>query len=116
VESDAFLRRRREVELARAGTGTVRAICADISAVKGVETVLVLEKDGDAVDSEGLPAHSFQVVVSGDTDPDVDQAIGDAIWATRPAGIYAGGTTSVTVVDDVGVEQARPLVMYRPVV
>jgi hypothetical protein len=46
----------------------------------------------------------------------VDQAIGDAIWATRPAGIYAGGTTSVTVVDDVGVEQARPLVMYRPVV
>lgn len=104
VESDELLRSRREVELARAGTGTVRAIRADVSAVDGVEAVLVLENVTDAV-SDGLAPHSFEVIVSGDTGATVDQAIGEAVWANKPAGILAGGSTAVTVVDDVGVDQ-----------
>jgi len=58
-----------------------------------------LENDTDAVDGNGLPAHSFQVVVSGGADIDV----ADIIWLKKPAGIQAFGDITEQIIDSQGV-------------
>lgn len=96
IETDAALRSRLKDELARKGSATVDAIRADVLAVS--DFVRVYENEGDGVDANGLPGHSFEVLVLGGTDAD----IADAIFNTKPAGIQAYGSTVVTVTDSQG--------------
>jgi len=97
-ETDPELRKRHEDELARRGSSTVDAIRADLLEVDGVTFVQVYENDTDATDGEGRPPHSFEAVVLGGLTIDVL----DAVWAAKPAGIRAYGTTSGTAVDSQG--------------
>jgi uncharacterized phage protein gp47/JayE len=104
IESDAALRNRRLVELSTAGSESVGAIRAEVSGVPDVLSVQVLENVTDAIDANGLPPHSFEVLLR-DAGAD-DNAIAQAIWDSKPAGIQAFGTgESGTAVDDAGGDQ-----------
>jgi uncharacterized phage protein gp47/JayE len=97
TESDAALRQRWSQQLARRGSATVDAIRADVLQVTGVTFVRVYENDTDAT-VESIPPHAFEALVLGGD----DQAVADAIFATKPAGIQASGTTTATVTDSQG--------------
>lgn len=98
-ETDVELRSRRERSVARDAQAIIDAIFAAVANVPGVTQTVVLENDTDSVDSNGLPPHSFQVVVVGG----VDEDIGDAIWLKKPAGILSFGTTTVQIEDSQGI-------------
>jgi uncharacterized phage protein gp47/JayE len=83
LEIDADFRVRREELLRLAGAGTVEAIRANVRAVDDVLQAYVFENDTDAVDGNGLPAHSIEAVVSGGT----DEAVAEEIFLSKPAGI-----------------------------
>jgi len=94
-ESIEELRARREAELALAGSGTVDAIAADVTAVAGVISCFVEENITDVVDANGLPPHSFRAVVwDGSPAAALDNSIAQAIYGSRPAGIPAIGASS----------------------
>lgn len=98
LETDSELRLKREQEIAGIGGSTVDGIRADVLAVDGVTSASVLENQTNAVDANGLPAHSFEVVVLGGVDADIAQAI----FGSKPAGILAFGATTVAVTDSEG--------------
>lgn len=98
ADDDPGLRIRREAELAKAGSATVRAIRADVLQVEGVETVRVFNNPSDVTDGDGLPPHSVEVLVLGGD----DQEVAEAIFATVGAGIYTHGVDSAVVEDDEG--------------
>lgn len=95
-ETDTDLRARWRAQLSRAGSGTVDAIRADVLQV--ATTATVIENDTSSTSVEGLPPHSFEVMVTGGVDAD----IAEAIFSTKPAGIQAYGSTTVTVLDAQG--------------
>jgi uncharacterized phage protein gp47/JayE len=98
VESDEAYRLRRQEELAAQGGSTVDGVRADVLKLPGVVSCRCLENRTDVTDVNGLPPHSFEVVVRGGD----DQAIAEQIWLDKPAGIETFGTTSVNVVDSEG--------------
>jgi uncharacterized phage protein gp47/JayE len=100
AETSAALRLRRVEELSRAGSTTVDAIRADLLAVEGVTDAVVIENDTDAVDGDGLPAHSIACVVRGGTAAD----IAEAIYEGKAAGIATHGGTTQTYTDAQGTD------------
>jgi len=98
-ESDPDLRARRQRSVARDAQAIIDGIRAAVENIDNVTQALVLENDTDAVDANGLPAHSFQVVVSGGADIDV----ADIIWLKKPAGIQAFGDITEQVIDSQGI-------------
>jgi uncharacterized phage protein gp47/JayE len=98
-ESDPDLRARRQRSVARDAQAIIDGIRAAVENIDNVTQAVVLENDTDAVDGNGLPAHSFQVVVSGGADIDV----ADIIWLKKPAGIQAFGDITEQIIDSQGV-------------
>jgi len=113
-ESDSDLRARRRRSVARDAQAIIDAIRSAVENIDNVTQAVVLENDTDAEDANGLPAHSFQVVVSGGTNIDV----ADAIWLKKPAGIQAFGDITVEVIDsqgishDISFSRPTPVVIY----
>ncbi len=101
-ETDAELRRRQQLELARKGSTTVDAIRADLLETDDTDGnplfdyVGVVENDTDDTDGEGRPPHSFEVLVVSAAD---DADIAQAILAAKPAGIRAYGLTTAVAYD-----------------
>lgn len=96
------LRLRREGSLARAGSGTVDAIKADVEAVDEVIQCLVEENTTDAAVGV-LSAHSFRAVVwDGSPAAAGDDTIAQAIQDTRPAGILDIGSSTGNAVTSGG--------------
>jgi hypothetical protein len=101
-DSPQTARRRRVDQLALRGGATLRAIRADLLDVDthpeldGIESVVVLENNTDETDSQGLPPHSFEVVIDDGIIPSVDDDdIAQVIWdGAKPAGIPAVGSDS----------------------
>lgn len=101
-ESDAELRSRRTLELARPGTATVDAIRQDIldNAAALVDTCSVFENASGITDSLGVPPFAIEVLVSGSFDAD---SLAQQIWDSKPAGTQTYGTTSnATPLDHAG--------------
>ena len=98
-ETDSDLRARRQRSVARDAQAIIDGIRAAIENIDNVTQAVVLENDTDAVDGNGLPAHSFQVVVSGGTNIDV----ADTIWLKKPAGIQAFGDITEQIIDSQGI-------------
>lgn len=98
-ENDPELRARRQRSVARDAQAIIDGIRSAVENIDGVTQAVVLENDTDAVDGNGLPPHSFQVVVSGGTDLDV----ADVIWLKKPAGILAFGDITEQVIDSQGI-------------
>lgn len=99
VETDYNLRTRFMLAQAAIGDSSSSSIVGAVSKVSGVQSVMLVENStGEEVD--GLPAHSFSVYVYGGDDTE----IAEAIYAKKPIGIQAYGTTSVTIEDEGGTE------------
>ncbi len=107
AESDTALRLRWLDQLSRAGSGTVDGILADVLQVEGVTNARVYENTNNGT-VDGIPGHAFETVVLGGLDSDIAQAIYDS----KPAGIQAFGSTTVTVTDTQGVN--HPIGFSRP--
>jgi len=111
IETETALRIRREQELRRSGNAALDAIVADVKDVDGTSTVEGYENKTDAVDGDGLPPHSFEIVVQGG----VDDAIAQAIWDSGAGGIKTHGSDSGTAIDEKGDSQTinftRPTVV-----
>lgn len=109
ADSDVTLRQRRIDQLALRGGSTVRAITADLldsethPELDGIEDVIVLENTSDVVNGEGLLPHSFEAIIDDGAVPTVDNDdVAQAIYATKPAGIIAGGGVFGTADTDAG--------------
>lgn len=98
-ETDVELRVRRERSVARDAQSIIDAIYASVANIEGVTQAIVLENDTNSTDSNGLPPHSFQVIVVGGNDAE----IAEAIWLNKPAGILSFGTTTEAVIDSQGI-------------
>lgn len=107
-ETDSQLRIRREALLRVTGSATVEAIRADVLDVEDVEEVIVFENTSDVTDGDGIPPHSFEVVVLGGDNTDIAQAI----WESRPVGIPSHGSITANATDSLG--NTRPVKFSRP--
>jgi uncharacterized phage protein gp47/JayE len=98
IEPEEDLRARRDQSVAQPGSGTVDAIRADVLAVDGVEQCTVEENATDSTVGSLTP-HSFRAVIwDGSPAAADDDAIAQAIYDTKPAGIASIGTASGTAV------------------
>lgn len=111
-ETDEELRIRRASTLLT-GNATDEALRNRIlNSVDGVSSVSILSNREDTTSLDGLPPHSFEMVIIGGSDSD----IGINIWRTQPSGIQSFGTEEVLVTDSQGTEQkvyfSRPTAKY----
>lgn len=115
IETDTALRLRRQESLQLAGAATLAAIRSGLlNNVDDVTAVSITENRTDAPVG-GLPAHSFECVVSGGEGTN-EQEIAQQIWDTKPAGIETHGSVTRQVIDTNGDSQdvkfSRPVKMY----
>jgi uncharacterized phage protein gp47/JayE len=98
TESDEELRARRSQSTATPSQSVIDGIYGAILEVSGVTNAVLYENDSEAVDANGLPAHSMNLVVSGGT----AAAIGKVLWLKRSAGSTQVGAQSVVIDDSQG--------------
>jgi uncharacterized phage protein gp47/JayE len=108
TETDAELRARRARLLVVSGKGTLDAIRADVLAVPDVDQANVYENTTLVTDADGVPGKAFEVVVIGGT----NDAIAQAIWDSKPAGISAYGGATGTALD--ALSASRVVAFTRP--
>lgn len=108
-DTDATLRLRREVDLAKTGTSTALALQADIEALTDVTSAKVLENHTATIDGNSVPGNSFECLVYGTPDT---TALAQAIWEGGPMGISSTGTTTISYVDSYGITRS---VKYTPI-
>ncbi|HYQ47147.1 MAG TPA: baseplate J/gp47 family protein [Polyangiaceae bacterium] len=108
VASDAQLRLTRQRELTRAGSSTIDAIRAKLVVlledIPGA-SVASFNNVTDAIDGNGLPPHSFEMVVWDPSGAITNDQIAQTIWDSKPAGIRAYGSVSGNAVDKAGAIQ-----------
>lgn len=124
-ETDPELRARAEAELAAPGRSpqdAIRAVLLQLLRDTGITrgSVTVYMNVTDAIDLEGLPPHSVEVVIHDGTDDGsglTAAQIAETLWSCVGAGIYTHGSSNTTVRDSAGNTQTvrftRPTV--RPV-
>lgn len=94
-ETDSELRRRRAISLIRSKGGIVAAIANRVfEEVEGVTYVSWRENRTD-ITVDGMPKHTYEIIVEGGLDQDIAEKINEA----SPAGIESFGTESVNVTD-----------------
>lgn len=98
IESDVDLRQR-FIDRDISGGSSVPAIINSLLSLDNVITAKVNENTTDAVDGDGLPAHSIQCIVSGSA---TDTEIATAIFGAKAAGIATFGSNSLSVDDENG--------------
>ena len=87
IESDYDLRKRFSVAVAGAGACNEDAIRGYIARIQGIESVVIVTNDTSSTDSDGRPAHSFEVYIYGGEGQ--EQEVADAIFLKKPLGIKA---------------------------
>jgi uncharacterized phage protein gp47/JayE len=112
-ENDTEFRTRRRSSLFSNGSATDEAIRSRLlQEVVDVSYVRVYSNREDAVDSEGRPGHSTEVVVMGGD----DMAIANKLWQVWPSGTGFHGNTTIVIKDSVGDDQtikySRPVSKY----
>ncbi len=97
AETDEEFRYRIKTTIQSLGKATLDAIVARVKSVEGVKAVKIEENDtmNDYTAQGGLPPKSFRVFVWGGD----DQAIAQAIFDSKPAGIRPYGDISATAYD-----------------
>lgn len=101
-ETDEELRLRYNAGLRAQGKATVEAIRSGVREVVGVNDTFVFDNP-TLLTVDGIPPKAFEVVVDQGTA--TDQAIYDAIWDLKPAGIEAHGDKTGSVTDSQGFSQ-----------
>lgn len=104
-QPDSALRLKRRDELF-GGTHYVDAIRTDVLQNEALEVRFckVLENDTDAIDLDGHPIKSIEVIAYGPPSPGTadNDALAAQILKSKPAGIQAYGSTTRSVTDDQG--------------
>lgn len=101
ADTDATLRAKRALELLGEGSGDLDAIRAAVLQVGGVIQCFVYENTSLVTDATGLPAKAFRVVIWDGTSPAAsNNAVAQAIWNSKPAGVLSYGTTASGVAVD----------------
>lgn len=112
VETDGEFWSRHLQTLSLNAARSPEAVAARVRELEGVEAATVVENETGLVDADGRPEHSFETYVLGGD----DEEIAAVIWAQKPAGIRAYGTTVVETPDSQGalhrVAFTRPTVRY----
>ena len=111
-ETDEEARIRASKSLAVSGSSTYAAMLSAMLNLSDVSNVTIEENETNSIDSNGLPSHSFEVILSAPDVTEVDQLIAKTIWEEKPLGIQTHGTTSVDYVDETGV--TRNIKFSRP--
>lgn len=104
VDTNEVLRERREAQIESAGSATLRAIAADLRDLTNVIDVLPFENVSSVTDGNGLPPHSFEMVI-WDQGLEDDDTIAQTIWDSGFTGIRSFGSESGTAEDENGDEQ-----------
>lgn len=104
TEDDATFKRRSEINLVISRGGNITAMKNRIrEEVAGIKYVTARENRTSAINGDGLPPKSFEIIVLGATDEDIVKKIVE----TEPAGIGSYGSSSHTVTDSEGNAQTR---------
>lgn len=103
VASDAELRLLREQELAAAGSSPFDALIANLLQVSGVTAVNLFVNNTDLTNSDGVPPHAVEALVTGGADQDIF----DTLLASVAAGIATHGNTTGTSADSQGTAQTE---------
>lgn len=98
-ESDATLRQRQALSTGIAAVTPMETIAAAVENVAGVTRVNYSENPNSATNSDGVPGHSFGLVVEGGD----ATAIAQTIANTKNPGTGTYGTISETVIDSRGI-------------
>lgn len=98
VETDEELRERFRNSKFFQSQNILEALLDALRIVDGVTDVVVYENDTNAVDVNGVPAHSFLPIVLGGLPTD----IGQTIWENKPTGIPSVGDTTIQITDSQG--------------
>jgi len=99
VESDATLRLRQTASTSLPALSVIDSIYAAVASISGVSRLKIYENDGDAVDADGITAHSIAVVVEGGD----AQEIADTIALKKTPGTGTDGDVEEQVIDERGV-------------
>jgi len=95
VEKDEELRLRFRNSKFIQASNILDAMYSRILNVEGVESLAVYENDTEFVDSNGLPPHSFNVIVLGGE----SEVIAETIWKNKPSGISSVGNVVIEIID-----------------
>lgn len=113
TETAAELRVRRNQSFSNSGGGSLDAIIGKVGDISGVTNVSGIQNVTKVVDANGLPASSFQIIVSGTA---TDEEIASTILASGPAGIETHGDIATIVLDSssnpVSIEFSRTVIAY----
>ena len=100
IESDPDLKLKRNTELQIAGSATIDAIIAELNARELTTAVIVFQNIKSIVDLDGRPPKSLDIVVLGDDEQD----LADAIFKVVGGGNETIGDITKTVIDGEGFE------------
>jgi uncharacterized phage protein gp47/JayE len=99
VESDYDLRIRQQTSTALRSFTVLDGMVGALQGLLGVSYASAYENDTGSVDANGLPAHSIAAVVQGGDSAQIAQVIFDK----KTPGCATYGTTSVSVLDSMGI-------------
>jgi hypothetical protein len=92
-ETDTAFSIRRSRSFAKRSTNSLDGLFANLASLTGVATVAVYENDKDVVDSDGIPAQGFWVVIDGGSNED----IGNTIYQNVVKGLPSKGDEVVEI-------------------
>lgn len=101
IETDEELRLRFRNTKFERSSNIMDSLYSALISLDGVESVNVYENDTSVEDVNGLPPHSFTVVILGGSSEEIAQTI----WRNKPMGIGSNGDTFVDVTDSQGFTQ-----------
>lgn len=110
-ETDTELRARREASININAQSIFDAMYAALLALEDVTALTLLENDTNVTDINGLPPHSFEVIIQGGDDIE----IANTIWLKKPAGIFSNGTESELITDSQGLPHTIRFTRPTPV-
>lgn len=84
TETDEELRERFRLSKYQTATNVVEALYSALANVNGIEQYILYENEEDTTSAEGLPPHSFMVLVRGGLATDIAQAIWNNISCRSP--------------------------------
>lgn len=114
-ETDEELRERAKIRSGGGGAATVDQLLSAVDTIEGVSSVSIFVNPTDST-SNGLPPHSFEMVVNGGDSFDIAEAIFDTQAATARDVSGVNGTAVTETVDAINgqsftVEYSRPTVV-----
>ncbi|BBE09472.1 Uncharacterized protein MCB1EB_1311 [Mycoavidus cysteinexigens] len=109
-ETDAELRRRFFISRAKAAQNSVDGMIVKLLQLADVRQAVCLENNTDRTDTNGVPAHSLNIIVEGGSDAEIAQVI----FENKTAGTGLRGAVQTHILDNKGM--TRSIRFDRPAV